>query len=409
MPDASQAVTIELLEKYSIVRSNSGTWQEAKAATNSLQQGLNNDTPYPDMERDRDRVVGYAETLTRSSRALAAAILLTADLQRYSASAPGTARAEAAVKALSEGLQLTLITGEDQRIAEITACAAELLGHPDLPAIDGANPGKSIDAWKTRVRTLLDEVHSNRTQDKSDLESAGWHAWDTRLAEFARKREAKPDLSYLRCLAMGLAPGTVLPPRLIGPSIACSTSEALVTAIAITTTWPMSFALGLAEALGFDISKDLVREKLSTDEQTKFLQKRGNLATTAALTGKGLLVLRQVSGSRTAQWQIMPGVPVIVLPLSQWRSLFGGRWDMRGYLSDRLAGVLFESDGQEDVKTSANRFVDELKQMRDYLRSVQGGVMFPRNVDQTKLPAELQRAVIAPQNQAEALKAFQTT
>ncbi|HKA00602.1 MAG TPA: hypothetical protein VKE70_29020 [Candidatus Solibacter sp.] len=410
MSDVLQAPMLELFEKYSIIRSTVASWQEAQQASKALQKAADENKPYLNMERDRDKVVGYSQALVRSSRGLAAAVCLTSDLLLYADGPNESVRMEVAIRALSEGLELASLSSEDQRTEALIGCASDLPGDTVFPYIDPSKPAPTIVQWKERVGQKLKEIQTARRPDNlTDLQVREWRGWDARLAGFVQSTAAKPDLDYLRCHAAGLMAATILPARLSGPGIVGRASEALVAALdGSKRNPPALFAVGLLEALGFDVSKDTVREVFSQDVHDAFFQRRS--AATMVSPKKGLIIVRQVSGSRTAQWQLMKSEPVLVLPLNQWKGLFEGRFDLRRYLEDRLAGVLFEADGQEPLKNTIERFQSELVQIRQYVKSVQGGLMLPRNpMEDTKMPQELQRCVIAPPNQAAALKAFQTT
>src|SRR5262249_3805867 len=151
MSDVLQAPMLELFEKYSIIRSTVASWQEAQQASKALQKAADENKPYLNMERDRDKVVGYSQALVRSSRGLAAAVCLTSDLLLYADGPNESVRMEVAIRALSEGLELASLSSEDQRTEALIGCASDLPGDTVFPYIDPSKPAPTIVQCKEYV------------------------------------------------------------------------------------------------------------------------------------------------------------------------------------------------------------------------------------------------------------------
>jgi len=399
MPDVT--ISPELLERYNVIRSTVATWQEAKAARDNLENQAKKDVPYPDMERDKDRVTRYAEMLTGSSRAVAAALCLTANLQRYCPATPGMPRVEAALKAIADGLQLQSL-GDEQRVAELVRCASELLGaNVELPSFESAAPLKSAEEWKSRMSDLLQQIHKLTYREAPDLQQDAWAAWAARLTAFVQGREEPADVSYLRCRAAGLPPGTLMQARLGGAGVLCQASEALLGAR------PLTFPLGILEALGFDTPRDLVPSSISDPSVTQFFATRPSAGSSTSSSVKALLIIRQVSASRTIAWKIAREQPTLVFPQEKWTALFEGSVDLRNYLSARLMGVLFEAEPAQNAREAAARLAPEATRLRSYLPTTLGGLMLSRAPgDTVGITPDLQRYTVAPASPQEAAKAF---
>lgn len=410
MPDA--LITPELLERHFVVRPKTANWSQVKTARDTLNARAQQDAPYGDMERDKNNVVEYASMLTASGRALSAAICLAADLQRYRNSTDPAPKTDAALQAISAGLQLQGLSDEN-REAELVRCAGELLANADFPSIAPDDPLKSVSEWKTKVDGLLQQVKRTAYRSPIDAQTDAWTAWNRRLAAFAQGREEPADLNCLRCRAFGLPAGTILPARLAGAGVLCQASEALLASLAsppqpAPLTIPLAFGLGLIRALGFDTPMDLVAPHLSDTSIQQFFETQKTVPSVQSSV-KALLIIRQLSASRTTNWLILPSQPTLVVPSDKWFGLFDGQPDLRNFLSPRLAGVLFEAEPGQSAPDAAKRFSSKIGEIRSYLPNVQCGLLLTRAVDNPDvIPAQLRRFSVAPQSQIEAAKAFLT-
>ena len=388
----------ELLERYAIIRS-SPSWQNVKESMTRLKPLRESDAkPYEQMDLDRDNVRRYAAILQSSASSIFYGVCLAAHLARFSKTEAFAQRLNDGFAALSTGLELPTL-GESDTGQELARCAASAF--PDLkievpallppaPAPDAApaqaepaNPPPepadqqqapaeepapatqtaaaateasatpTLDPWSSALQSTLAKIRDMAPLNEGDFTQRASDAWQARLQAFlSAQPEVLPDIDYLRCRAANHPLGTVLRGRLKNASLR-EWSEAYVRGMytGVPLPVPLWFALAALAALGFDIPRELTSVTVPTEGEAaaKFISR---IPPTSDIP-KGLIILRTTAESQTANWQISPSMPTLIVTAEDFFRT--DKASLRSYFQPRLYGVLIEVGRDEDHTAALNR------------------------------------------------------
>jgi hypothetical protein len=260
-------------------------------------------------------------------------------------------------------------------------------------------PAPASDPWRNALENALKKIRDMDPLNIDEVIQRASDSWQARLQAFLLGRpEVLADIDYLRCRARNEPLGKILRARLKTASFR-DWNEAYVAGMSetgVTFPLPLWFALAALGALGFEIPKDLGSVK-SPDES-----KAANLFVSKiqqATSLKGLLILRVTAESQTAEWNISPTMPAVIMTPDEF--LRPGKANLQAYFQARLHGVLIEVARDETPAAAFTRA--RASEISSRLSSVRIGYLMaaqPQNPQATSgnpyavLPADAMAAYI---------------